>query len=1013
MSRPHALPVLSLTEIRKEVPSRDRSWWRSLEELAQTTEFQDYLHREFPENATEWLAGSRRDFLRVMGASLLLAGASGCDIKQPQEKIVPTVDSARHAPTGLPLYFTTAMDFAGSATGLTVQSRDGRPIKIEGNANHPASLGATGVFAQAATLDLYDPDRLRAPTLAGKTVSTERLRGDITALRDQFDENQGARLRLLIGTSTSPTLARLLESVTRRWPRAKWVVYESINDDQSLAGRLLAFGANAAEYSPVFDFSQADTVVSVDYDFLGNRDTPPCYIGQFADARRIAGKPGDDDRPMVRLYHLGSTPTPTSAKADYSLAIPPSEIGPALLDVAAKLGIPTGELETPSNERTARWVKRIVTDLQRAGKRSLIVVGRDQSPAIHALGHAINEHTGAIGNTVHFVKSPQVRPAESAPDSKMLTDLCDEMHAGAVSELLILGGNPVFDSPPSAKFAEGLARVNFTLTLTDSPNETSVRSKWVVPQSHFLESWGDARTFNGVASIVQPLIAPMYQSVSAVELLAELCEDSASGYDAVRKTWEPQLGKDDEDARWQVALSNGVIDNTESAGESLQLDRDAIERIFQSLPSAKASSSRPATEFELICKPDPSIWDGRFANNGWLQEIPKPLSHVVWDNTAWMGPADATRLKFVNGDVIQIKFGGADDVVEIPVWIMPGQPAGCLSVFTGFGRNVVGRVGTQTGFDVQSLRGLNTPVTIHTTTRNQNVVTTQHFQVMEGRDLARAGSLVQYLQQADKPGFAHPPSPTPADSFYEDWSYEHNNKWGMTIDLTACVGCSACVIACQAENNIPVVGKEECGRNRHMHWIRVDTYFQGSPENPEHTLNQPVPCMQCERAPCEVVCPVAATNHSDDGLNQMIYNRCVGTRYCSNNCPYKVRRFNFLDYSDHFIAEPSLHLLSNPDVTMRQRGVMEKCTYCVQRIEQARIGAQLEDREIRDGDIKTACQAVCPAQAIRFGDLHDVHSSVRVTHDHPLNYVLLEELNTKPRTTYLAEVSNRDEEETT
>ncbi len=1014
MTEHRSLPILSHMPASDHSPGRERSWWRSLEELADTHEFRDYLHREFPEHASQWMSGSRRDFLRVMGASLLLAGASGCNIRPPQETIVPTVGMMRHAPAGLPLYFTTAMDFGGFATGLTVQSRGGRPIKIEGNANHPASLGATGVFAQAATLDLYDPDRLRAPTFAEKIVPLERLREQIAALREQLDDDRGQGLRILIETSTSPTLARLLASVTKRWPQAKWGAYESINSDQSLAGQRLAYGAKATSYSPVYDFSQADVIVSIEYDFLADRDTPACYIRQFADARRIAGKRGGSQKKengepsMVRLYHLGATPTPTSAKADYPLAIAPSRTGEALWEVAAKLGVVSGVGEAPSDERTSRWVNRVVADLQTAGKRSMVVVGRDQLPAIHSLAHAINEHTGAAGNTVRFVKSPQVRPLDSSSDAKMLSDLQDEMQMGEVSELLILGGNPVFDGPFRSRFADAMAKVNFTLTLAPSVNETTATSKWAVPQSHFLESWGDARAHNGVATIIQPLISPLYQSLSAIDILTLLCEDSASGYEAVRKTWESQLGRSDEDSRWQSAVANGVIDGTESEQVSLAFDAGSLAEVGQALELKRQSSASPG-RFEIVCKPDPTIWDGRFANNGWLQEMPKPLSHVVWDNTVWIAPADAKRLNVENGDVLQI--GDSErDFVEIPAWIVPGHAAGCLTAHTGFGRRIVGRVGKDAGVDAQSLRRNDSPLRVVKTPHKSNVVTTQSHQVMEGRDLARAGSLIEYLEQTEKPGFAHPPSPAPDTSFYQDWSYKHDNKWGMTIDLTACVGCSACVIACQAENNIPVVGKQQCGMNRHMHWIRVDTYFKGSPDEPEHTLNQPIPCMQCEQAPCEVVCPVAATNHSDDGLNQMVYNRCVGTRYCSNNCPYKVRRFNFLSYSDDFITDPSLHLLSNPEVTMRQLGVMEKCTYCVQRIEQARISAQLEDRAIRDGDIQTACQAVCPAQAIKFGDLHDDNSSVRETHDHPLNYVLLEELHTKPRTTYLAEVFNRDEE---
>ncbi|GAA4468049.1 hypothetical protein GCM10023156_58730 [Novipirellula rosea] len=601
----------------------------------------------------------------------------------------------------------------------------------------------------------------------------------------------------------------------------------------------------------------------------------------------------------------------------------------------------------------------------------------------------------------------------------MLRQLTDEMLAGDVSELFVLGGDPVFDAPAELDFTKALRAVDFKLALAASANETSQACDWLVPHSHFLESWSDARAYNGVASTVQPLISPLYESLSEVELLALLIEDADSGYAAVRKTWSESLGENEDDARWQKALANGVIEDTKTKITTLSFNRvpNGPRSSSQETNGATPTPLNDQNSFEIIIKPDPTIWDGRFANNGWLQELPKPLSHVVWDNTAWIAPSDATRFHLKNGDVIRVEIG--ERTIEIPIWIVPGHAPACITLFAGYGRSVVGRVGAGTGVKVVSRFGASHGsqtaerkriAKVVVVGRKQSVVTTQHHQLMEGRDLARAGSLMEYLQQPSNPLFAHPPSPVPDDSFYDDWPYKQSNKWGMTIDLTACVGCSACVIACQAENNIPVVGKEQCDKNRHMHWIRIDTYYEGPPDQPTHTLNQPVPCMQCEHAPCEVVCPVAATNHSDDGLNQMIYNRCVGTRYCSNNCPYKVRRFNFLDYSGEFISDPSLHLLSNPEVTMRSRGVMEKCTYCVQRIEHARIAAQLEDRAIRDGEIKTACQAVCPAQAIRFGDLNDLGSDVRRAHDHPLNYAMLEELGTKPRTTYLAEVFSREAE---
>ncbi|MEO8270281.1 MAG: 4Fe-4S dicluster domain-containing protein, partial [Aureliella sp.] len=715
---------------------------------------------------------------------------------------------------------------------------------------------------------------------------------------------------------------------------------------------------------------------------------------------------------MVRLYHLGPTPTPTSAKADHNLALGPTELRIAVAELAQVWEADGKNDQTAKDSASqAAWIARVVADLKAAGERALVIVGRGQPAAMHAMGYQLNQKLGALYSTIHYIESPQVRPKASYSDLAWLAELVQEMDAGRVETLLILGGNPVFDAPADVGFAAALEKVRFSLTLTNAANETSQKTQWLVPRAHFLESWGDARAHDGTVSIVQPLIAPLHDGITEIELLATLCEDSATGYAAVRKTWKDKLGERDDDPRWQKSLADGIIEGSEAPAAELAkaqlVDANGYEK-----NNTKGGPGQPTSYtsdgFDIVVRPDPTIWDGRFTNNGWLQELPKPLTHTVWDNPALLAPIDAQRLGLSNGDVIAI--GQAERQIEIPIWIAPGHAPGCITLFMGYGRRTAGRVGQGTGFDIRPLIGVDSMtqqsgVTVRKTNSRHSIVTTQHFQTMEGRHLARAGTLAELQAEPEAPAFAHPPEPTPDATLYPDWPYE-GHKWGMTIDLTACVGCSACVIACQAENNIPVVGKEQVAMNRHMHWMRVDTYYTGSPEQPEQTLNQPVACMHCERAPCEVVCPVAATNHSDEGLNQMVYNRCVGTRYCSNNCPYKVRRFNFLDFSDKFINDPTLHLLSNPEVTMRQRGVMEKCTYCVQRIEGARVVSQLEDRPIRDGDIKTACQSACPAQAIRFGDLNDPTSFVRQTHDHPLNYALLEELNTKPRTTYLAEVTN-------
>lgn len=1022
MNNKKSLPILTTNHA---PDTSGRKWWRSLEELSDSPEFQEFLHREFPANATEWVNGSRRDFIRLMGASLFLAGASGCNFKPPREKIVPSVKSTSHASPGLPLYFATAFDFAGAAIGLTVECRDGRPIKIEGNANHPSSGGATSVFAQAATLDLYDPDRARTPLDNGRPSTLQAVRAELAAVRSRLDETKGKGLRILLGASTSPTLARVLDLAMQRWPEMRWGIYESVDDAQSRAGLSIASRQETAPLVPVYDFSKADVVLSIDCDFLAARDLPPCYVRQFSDARRLADRPANNSRPsnsMIRLYYLGSTPNPTSSKADQTLMSRPAHLMPIIAQLCESIGVRQTDNQgiaslTAGEKIISKWLENVVADLKTSGRRGLVVVGCEQPSIVHALAHAVNKKLDAVGNSVTYIRSPQVRPKAPQSDLAMLKQLTSDFSEGKVETLLILGCNPVFDAPADVDFGSVISKAEFSLTLANSANDTSSLTDWLVPKCHFLESWSDARAHDGTASIVQPLISPLHESMSDIELLLALCDDTTSAYAAVRETWKDHLGESDDDPRWQNAVANGVIENTAfetvEFGSDVDVNKIAVEalnRHWESEVKPVQSVTAPNADerFDLLFRPDPTIWDGRFVNNGWLQELPKPLTHIVWDNAALMAPADAERLALTNGDMLAI--GEVDTKVELPIWIVPGHAEGCITLFRGYGHTIAGRVGHGTGFNIRQLiTAENTnqqlSVSVNKTQKRHSLVTTQHHQMMEGRHLARAGTLTELLSEPERPSFAHPPNPSPDATMFPDWPYE-GHKWGMTIDLTACVGCSACVIACQAENNIPVVGKEQVAANRHMHWMRVDTYYTGAPQHPDHTLNQPVTCMHCERAPCEVVCPVAATNHSDEGLNQMIYNRCVGTRFCSNNCPYKVRRFNFLDYSDTFITDPTLTLLSNPDVTMRQRGVMEKCTYCVQRIEGARIASQLEERPIRDGDIKTACQSACPAQAIRFGDLNDPDSQVARTHRHPLNYALLEELNTKPRTTYLAEVKN-------
>lgn len=1001
MRHPVSLPIVQ----------QDTTWWRSLEELANAPKFQEALQREFPPQASELPSESRRDFLKLMAASIVLAGGSGCDVRQPLEKIVANQTYPGESTPGIPSYYTTAMDFAGSALGLVVETRDGRPIKVEGNVAHPASLSATTVFAQAATLSLYDPDRAKTPLRRGDIEGIEKVHDTLASIRNRCDQDHGAGLRIVIGASTSPTLQRLLNQITRRWAKAKWLVHEPFGEDAARRGLADVLDNQAVQVSPIYHFDNAKRVLSIDLDFLAARDLPPCYIRQFARARRIVGD-GEVERDgkssIPRLYHLGPTPTVTSSNADHALYAPPSQCVRIVWEIARCVGLTSPQPELHAEQlpqQQQQWVEQVAEDLMHSASESLVVVGGSQAPEVHAMAHAINANLGAIGQTVTFIESPQLRPPDQPQDALMLKQLADECEAGEVDSLLLLGGDPAADVSRDIRFRDAVKRVDFSMALVDIANETSSLCQWTVPRTHFIEAWGDARAFDGTASIVQPMIRPLHQSLSEIELLASLVEDSVSGYEAVRKTWADQLGTAEEDSRWEAALAVGVI--PDSSANLLGVSVTPQQKLGRS-----SLATRTDDQFELVVRPDPTIWDGRFANNGWLQELPKPLTHIVWDNPALIAPDDAARMELSNGDILTIEkvsVENGESSLEIPIWIVPGHASGCVTLFSGYGRTHTGRVGRDHGFDIRPLIGagwsIADRVQIRKTGRQYPIVTTQHHQTMEGRHLARAGTVDEYIHNSSHPEFAHPPSPAPEASLFPEWSYE-GLKWGMSIDLTACVGCSACVIACQSENNIPVVGKQECNMNRHMHWLRVDTYYHGPPQQPIQVLHQPVPCMHCEKAPCEVVCPVAATTHSSEGLNQMIYNRCVGTRYCSNNCPYKVRRFNFLDYSDDFLEEPSLRLLSNPEVTVRSRGVMEKCTYCVQRIERAKIQAELEDRPIRDGEIRTACQSACPAEAIRFGDLNDSGSAVSRAHQHPLSYGLLEELNTKPRTRYLAAVTN-------
>jgi len=967
--------------------TRGREYWRSLEAVAETPEFQQFLHREFPQNASEWLDPvGRRGFLRLMGASLALAGVSACT-RQPTEAIVPYVRQPEELVPGKPLFYATAMPFAGAGVGLLVESHEGRPTKIEGNPEHPSSLGATDLFGQAAILGLYDPDRSQVLTHLGEIRAFEAF---AAAMRDVIAAQEaagGSGVRILTETVASPTLAGQIDGLLARLPRAKWVQWEPFGRHNARAGSLQAFGEYVdAQYT----VEAADVILALDSDFLVTGNSALRHARAFASRRRIEGDPSERNR----LYAVESSPTNTGTKADHRLSMRAFEIGLFAQAVAAGLGV-AGATRATLPEAAETWVGPLVSDLQAARGRSLVVAGEGQPAAVHVLAHAMNEALGNVGATVVYTQAAEARPADQRAD---LATLVEEMNAGQVGLLLVLGANPVYSAPPDLDFAAAMDRVAVRAHVGLYHDETAALCHWHVPETHFLEAWSDVRAADGTVSIVQPLIAPLYNGHSAHEVLSALDPDGArSGYDLVRGFRAEDADTPAFEAEWRRWLHDGVVPGTAFPARPVALQ-----------PGAVPPLRTPTDGLEVVFRPDPSVYDGRFANNGWLQELPKSLTKLTWDNAALLAPATAERLMLVSGDVVELAAG--DRTVRVPVWLAPGHAPDTVTLLAGYGRTRAGRLGNGVGVDVNALRHSSTPdvlggVALSRTGDSYPLVSTQDHWSLEGRNLVRVATVEQFRQD---PEFAAHQEHMEITSLtmLEDRQYE-GYAWGMAIDQNTCTGCNSCVVACQAENNVPVVGKDQVANGREMHWLRIDRYYTGEVDNPD-TYHQPMPCQQCEAAPCEVVCPVAATTHSDEGLNDMVYNRCVGTRYCSNNCPFKVRRFNFLLYSDWDTS--SFKLARNPDVTVRSRGVMEKCTYCVQRINLARVSAKLEDREIRDGEILTACQSACPTQAIVFGNVNDPTSAVSRIKASTLNYTLLNELNIRPRTSYVAVVRNPNTE---
>ncbi len=1036
-----------------------KSYWRSLEELADSPEFHEFVQREYPQQAEEWDDPiERRTFLKLMGASLALAGISGC-VYQPPEKIVPYVRQPEESVPGKALFFATAATIGGIATPVLARSNEGRPTKIEGNPDHPNNRGAdanalgssaTDIFAQASILSLYDPDRSQTVTFREEIRTWAAFIGDARTALDEQRSKKGAGLRFLTETVTSPTLAAQLKAILTEFPQAKWHQYEPANRDNARAGAMLAFGEPV---QTTYDFSKATRILSLDSDFLACMPGSLRYAREFAAGRRMT----EGRTEMSRLYVVETTPTTTGASADHRWTISPSELEDFARAVAMRVGVGSSASGNAANlgatlswtaKDGSNWIEPLVRDLQAQRGASIVLAGNEAPPAVHAIAHAMNAALGNVGKTVFYADPLE---ANSVDQRESLTDLVRDVDGGRVELLVILGGNPVYNTPADLKLnQERLFKTKLRIHLGTHKDETSELCHWHVPQAHYLESWSDTRSFDGTVTIVQPLIEPLYGAKSAHEVLAVFSEQyDRKAYDIVRDYWQAQGqlvtgGNRRQDAGaatpaqgaasvagsrqqqlaapvgdfetwWRQALHDGFIPNTALAAKSV-----SVKSGFSPQGAAPQQASNDS-EFEIVFRNDPSIYDGRFANNGWLQELAKPLTKLTWDNAALVSPETAQRLGLDNTigwkggeilvDNISIEYRG--QALTCPTWIMPGQPKNVITIHLGYGRGRAGRVGNGRGFNAYTIRTSDSPWVASgarvqkAAGRFQLAVTQLHFN-MEGRDVVRTSTLEEYLHggHAEKEE-THVPAPD--ETLYGDEHKYPGYAWGMAIDANSCVGCNACIVACQSENNIPIVGKEQVIRSREMHWLRVDTYFEGrDASNPEGTYFMPVPCMHCENAPCEPVCPVHATVHSAEGTNDMVYNRCVGTRYCSNNCPYKVRHFNFLLFQDW--ETPTYQLMRNPEVTVRSRGVMEKCTYCIQRIQEAKIGAELEDRPVRDGEIVTACQAVCPTEAIVFGNVNDPNSRVSKLKAEKRNYALLAELNTKPRTTYLGALRNPNPE---
>ena len=944
--------------------------WTSIEELAGDPAFAEKVAAAFPV-AANLPATARRDFLKIMAASFALAGLIGCE-KSPFVAGIPYVDQPEAALPGVPRYYATAVTLDGYAQPVLATTYDGRPTKLEGLPGHPATRGRSDVFMQAAVLQLYDPDRAQSPTRIGEPVTWTDIGAMVSRLRGEWQRDGGRRLRVLLSRTTSPTLARQLKEFQSQFPASRLHLHDPSGESDRIANAIAAYGRPLDLH---YQLDACSVVVSFDDDFLGPGPRQLSNAIKWSEARRRG------DVPDIHLYCAESLPTATGALAAHRLRAAPSRMPLLIEALAAQVGIASASRADLSEEEH-RWLARAGAAIGAAKGRALVTTGVEAGPQMAAWAARINDVIGASGQTLKLTAPIADLGLETASFDELMAD----MKSGQVDSLVILDANPVYTAPGSLDVAEALRKVKTSIHIGLYRDETGHRCTYQLPLTHDLESWSDARAVDGAATILQPVIAPFYDVRSRHQILAMMLGRDEAADESVKGTWRGTFGEAF-DAKWQKALHDGFVAADVSDVQA----------------SPAQGETEPATAeaggWDVVFRLDPTLWDGRYANLGWLQELPKPLSTLTWGNVIAVPPAWVRDLAIESGDLLEVEIDGRK--VSGPAWIMPGQADNTIGLWLGHGREQAGRVGNGVGYNAYAIRPSATPWLAKGSVRKlddkSDLAVTQSHHRMEGFDFVREVSTTSPTLPAAPPQPSlYPPQPSA------------KNAWGMVIDIDSCIGCNACVAACTAENNVAVVGKTQVEMGREMHWLRIARYYTGDVENPRSYF-QPVPCMHCEDAPCEMGCPVHATTHSPEGINQMIYNRCIGTRTCSSYCPYKVRRFNYLDYRDTPVApaEP----VHNPDVTLRSRGVMEKCTYCTQRIQAAHVAADKENRQLRDGDVVTACQAACPTHAIAFGDINDPNSEVSKLRRSGRHYTLLEELGTRPRTTYLAKWNDGSDSE--